>query len=66
MMPPPDHAGAVEVDRKAALAAAGRLETPSEAAKRITSGGPVPPHYIPRPPVHAAGEPRTAVGNPYK
>lgn len=37
VMPAPDHAGPVPVDRKAALAAAERLETP--AAARVRTGG---------------------------
>jgi ferredoxin len=47
MMPPPDEPGPVEVDRKAALAAAGLIETPEQARRRAASGGPVPLHYIP-------------------
>jgi reductive dehalogenase len=66
MMPPPDQPGAVEVDRKAALAATQLLETPAEARERAAAGGTVPVHYIPTPPARAAGEPQVAVQNPYK
>lgn len=49
-MPPPDHIEPVPVDRKAALAGADRLETPSEArARRATGGGEVPAQYRPTP-----------------
>jgi len=57
MMPPPDQAGTVEVDRKAALAAAALIETPEQARLRVAAGGAVPPHYIPTRPV---GEARKA------
>jgi hypothetical protein len=66
MMPPPDQPGAVEVDRKAALAAAKLAETPGEARKRAAAGGPAPPHYVPTPPARTAGEMPVAIGNPYK
>ena len=51
MMPPPDQPGPVEVDRKAALAAAALIETPEQARRRAAAGGPVPRHYIPTPAV---------------
>jgi hypothetical protein len=66
MMPPPDQPGAVEVDRKAALAAAKLLETPAEARSRAAAGSPVPAHYVPTPPARKAGEADVAVQNPYK
>ncbi len=46
MMPPPDEPGAVEVDRKAALAAAALIETPEFARRRTACGGAVPMHYV--------------------
>jgi len=50
MMPPPDAAGPIPVDRKAALAAADMVETPDQARARKEAGGPPPPHYTPTPP----------------
>ena len=48
MMPPPNSSGLVQtVDRKAALAAAAKLESPEEAKERIAAGGSKPEHYIP-------------------
>jgi len=67
MMPPPDEPGPVEVDRKAALAAAALIETPEQARRRVAGGGSVPAHYIPTPPVGEArksGE--MAAASPYK
>jgi len=67
MMPPPDEPGSVEVDRKAALAAASLIETPEQARARVAAGGAVPSHYIPTP---AAGAGKTSSGqaaeSPYK
>jgi len=55
MMPPPDQKGPHPVDRKAALAAAALIETPTQALERRRSGGATPAHYIPTPPlVHHA------------
>ena len=65
MMPPPNEPDPIEVDRKAAMAAVNVLETPSQARKRVAAGGPIPPHYIPTPPVDTA-EKQAAVSNPYK
>jgi reductive dehalogenase len=45
VMPSPENEAPEPVDRKAAMAAAGLLETPMEAAKRHKSGGPAPAHY---------------------
>ncbi|OGA19718.1 MAG: hypothetical protein A3H32_20155 [Betaproteobacteria bacterium RIFCSPLOWO2_02_FULL_63_19] len=67
MMPPPDEPGPVEVDRKAALAAASLIETPEQARARVASRGSVPLHYIPTP---AAGAAKSSSGlaaeSPYK
>lgn len=53
MMPAPD-AGAepVDVDRKAGLAAAAKVESPAEAVARRARGEPAPPHYRATPPRH--------------
>ncbi|MDH4189174.1 MAG: Fe-S protein [Betaproteobacteria bacterium] len=68
MMPPPDQPGPVEVDRKAALAAAALLETPQQARLRSAAGGAVPPHYVPTPALGAAppSDNTAAAGSPYK
>ncbi len=66
MMPPPDEIGPVAVDRKAAMAAVYLLETPSQARERAATGGAVPRHYIPTPPLNVAGKKNAAVSNPYK
>ena len=62
-MPPPGEPGPVEVDRKAALAAAALLETPAQARARAAAGGAMPLHYVPAP---AAGRVRvrTPTGGP--
>ena len=49
MMPPPDAARPVPVDRKAALAAAERLETPAAALARTARSGAPPADYVPTP-----------------
>jgi ferredoxin len=66
MMPPPNEAGPVEVDRKAAMAAVNLLETPSQAQQRVAAGVATPPHYASTPPVSAKVEREIAVANPYK
>ena len=67
MMPPPDEPGPVEVDRRAALAAAALIETPEQARSRAASGGPVPLHYIPTPAAGAAKKlSGQAAESPYK
>jgi len=67
MMPPPDEPGPVEVDRKAALAAAALIETPGQARSRAASGGTVPLHYIPTPAAGAAKKlSGQAAESPYK
>ena len=47
VMPPPDAADPVMLDRKAALKAKELLETPAEALDRIEAGTPKPIHYNP-------------------
>jgi ferredoxin len=54
-MPPPDASAPNPVDRKAALAAAAKLETPEQAIRRKTAGGATPSHY---------GVPSSPVGEP--
>lgn len=46
-MPPPDQAGPYPLDRRAALAAAAKVETPAAALARRERGEAVPLHYIP-------------------
>jgi len=65
MMPPPDEARPLPVDRKAALAAAAVLETPDQARARVAAGGAPPEHYRATPPA-GAGSPAVRVANPYK
>ena len=67
MMPPPDEPGAVEVDRKAALAAAALVETPDQARRRVAGGGAVPLHYIPTLPAGSAAKSGAQAGaSPYR
>lgn len=66
MMPPPDQPAAVDVDRKAALAAAALLETPDEARRRIASGKPAPAHYQPTPPLKTAPAAAPTITSPYR
>jgi ferredoxin len=47
MLPPPDWKKAFPVDRKAAVAAAQKLETPAQARERVARGGSRPAHYVP-------------------
>ena len=47
MLPPPNWRKSFPVDRKAALAAAHKLETPAQARERIARGGVKPAHYVP-------------------
>lgn len=56
MMPPPDAAQAVVVDRKAALAAGDVLETPEQARVRAARKGERPLHYVPTPPRGEVGK----------
>jgi len=66
MMPPPDEAGPVSVDRKAAMAAVSLLETPRAARERSAAGGTAPKHYIPTPPLNAEVKQEINVSNPYR
>jgi len=50
MMPPPDAKAPVPLDRKAALAAASKIETPDGARERVARKGTKPAHYEPTPP----------------
>jgi len=50
MMPPPDAADPVPVDRKAGYAAAGKVEAPGDAARRKARGDGAPAHYTAVPP----------------
>ena len=47
VMPPPDAAEEVTIDRKAALKAKELLESPNEALARMAAGRPKPDHYTP-------------------
>jgi len=48
-MPPPDHGELFKVDRKQALAAGAKLETPTQARIRKARDGARPTHYVPTP-----------------
>ena len=56
MMPPPDQTDPCPVDRKQVKQAAGLIETPDQARARKKSGGPIPAHYIPTPPLNKENE----------
>jgi len=57
-MPPPNGQGiAYTPNRKEAIAAAARLETPEQALTRLKSHGPKPEHYVPTPPIPDLGRP---------
>jgi len=62
VMPVPNDNTAQPVDRKAALAAAARIETPAAALARRARGEPPPAEYSPTPP--AAGGPRGPTAKP--
>jgi ferredoxin len=64
MMPPPNEAGPVAVDRKAAMAAKELLETVDGARTRHAAGGGKPAHYVPTPPAVAETGAK-AVKSPY-
>jgi ferredoxin len=67
MMPAPDEARPVPIDRKAALAAAEAVETPEQARARKAQGGPMPAHYAPTPPSgRASGEDAARVKGPFE
>ena len=59
-MPPPNDPAPHSVDRKAALAAKEKLETPEDARARHAAGGARPAHYIPTPPIGAAADAKAA------
>jgi ferredoxin len=65
VMPPPDAAGAVPLDRKAALAVGEQLETPAEALARKARSGEAPAHYRPTPSGTGAPQHTRAIG-PYE
>ena len=65
MMPAPDAPSAVPVNRKEALAAKTKLETPDQARSRIAKGGPKPDHYTPTPPVGDGEGNKEAATSPY-
>ena len=65
MMPAPDAPSAVRVNRKEALAAKAKLETPDQARARLKKGGPMPDHYIPTPPVGNVDGDKEVVASPY-
>jgi len=67
LMPPPNASGPHPVDRKAALAMKHALETPAEALRRTSAGGPPPDHYRPTPPNDAAtAAPAARADGPYR
>ena len=66
MMPAPDEQGPVVVDRKAAMAAVAKLETPKQAKKRQAAGGKFADHYIPVPPLGNSVAEDAIVGSPYQ
>jgi epoxyqueuosine reductase QueG len=67
MMPPPDEAKPVPLDRKSALAAADLIETPDEARLRKARGGSAPVHYTPTPPAgRTPAEGETRVKGPFE
>ncbi len=68
-MPPPNAQGiAFFPDRKAAIAAAKLLETPSEASRRVSIGGSKPEHYVPTPAVARSDSHQadTSLFDPYR
>jgi hypothetical protein len=69
VMPPPNsHGIPIFPDRKAAIAAAAKLESPREARVRHEAGGVRPSHYIPAPPMPdpETGGRQADVFNPYR
>ena len=65
VMPPPDAAQVVPVDRKAAMLARDAVESPASARRRVAERGRVPSHYVPTPPQGSEQrEPRET--GPYK
>ena len=65
MMPPPDMADAVPVDRKAAMAAGALLETPAAAKARKARGEGPPAHYVATPPAGKAADTDSLATGPY-
>lgn len=65
MMPPPDHLDPFPVDRKAALAMAGRLERPEDAEKRRAARGAPPAHDTPPAPAGTRSKRGRPVASPY-
>ncbi len=65
MMPPPNDSAPHGVDRKAAMAAKELLESVDGARARHASGGAMPAHYVPTPPVVADVEVKAAK-SPYE
>ena len=61
MMPVPNDLRPQPVDRKKAMAEAAHLETPKDAAERLTGGKPPPPQYAPTPP-----DPEGPIGEDFK
>ena len=51
LMPPPDQTEPFAVDRKQAMAAGAKLETPADARMRKARGGAPPTHYLPTRPI---------------
>jgi reductive dehalogenase len=51
MLPPPNWRKVFPLDRKAAVAAGAKLETPAQARERVQRGGAKPSHYVAPPPV---------------
>lgn len=65
MMPPPDAAGPVAVDRRRGLEAAAVVESPSAARARIARGGATPGHYAATPAAGDRQEHVVRVNSPY-
>jgi reductive dehalogenase len=65
-MPPPDEAGPVPIDRKAAMAAAALLESPEAARRRVAAGAKGPPHYIATAPSGGSAAKAQVDRSPYK
>ncbi|MHA1536491.1 MAG: Fe-S protein [Alphaproteobacteria bacterium] len=65
VMPPPNQAKPVPVDRKAAMVAAAALETPAQARDRVAGGGEPPAHYWPTKPLSGAGAGSKAKASEY-
>ena len=65
VMPAPDAAAPVAVDRKAALASAALVETPDQAKKRLANGAVTPAHYIATPPLGTTKPAEGRTASPY-